>query len=160
MDSVKRQADMLNAVGAVARPYGIKVLIHNHTGEFEPFADGTTPYEMLFASTDPSTVVFELDIGWAVSAKQDVGALFKLLGDRLKLLHLKDTKRPSNALMDLASTDIGTGIVKWGDMVELMRQSKVEHAFVEQETPFPTTPMDAVKNDYRFLTHLFAGEKS
>jgi sugar phosphate isomerase/epimerase len=95
-----------------------------------------------------------------VSAKQDVAVLFKLLGDRLKLLHLKDTQRPGNAVMDLASTAIGTGLVKWDEVLELMRHSGVEHAFVEQETPFPTTPMDAVKNDYRFLTKLFAGEKS
>ena len=103
---------------------------------------------------------FELDIGWTVSMKQDVAALFKLLGDRLKLLHLKDAKHPGNGVHELASCDIGAGIVQWGDVVELIRHSRVEHAFVEQETPFPTTPMDAVKNDYRFLTHLFAGEKS
>ena len=159
-DDWKRTADFLNEKGTALGKFGVKLAYHNHGMDFAPLPRDTNGYRILVERTDPKILDFELDIGWAVSAKQDVGALFKLLGDRLKLLHLKDTKRPSNALMDLASTDIGTGIVKWGDMVELMRQSKVEHAFVEQETPFPTTPMDAVKNDYRFLIHLFAGEKS
>lgn len=159
-DDWKRTADFLNEKGAALGKLGVRLAYHNHGMDFAPLPGDTNGYRILVERTDPNVLDFELDIGWAVSAKQDVGALFKQLGDRLKMLHLKDTKRPGNAVMDLASTDIGTGIVKWNDVVELMRHSKVEHAFVEQETPFPTTPMDAVKNDYRFLTQLFAGEKS
>ena len=72
------------------------------------------------------------------------------------LLHLKDTKHVSKGVHDLASTDAGTGIVKWDELVELVRASRSEHMFVEQEEPFPTTPMDAARNDYAFLTRLFA----
>lgn len=159
-DDWKRTADFLNEKGAALGKLGVRLAYHNHGMDFAPLPDDMNGYRILIERTDPKLLDFELDIGWAVSAKQDLGALFKLLGRRLKLLHLKDTKRPGNAVMDLASTDLGTGIVKWNDVVELMRHSKIEHAFVEQETPFPTTPMDAVKNDYRFLTHLFAGGKS
>lgn len=158
-DDWKRTADFLNEKGAALGKLGVRLAYHNHGMDFAPLGD-TDGYRILVERTDPKVLDFELDVGWAVSAKQDVAALFKLLGDRLKLLHLKDTKRPGNAVMDLASTDIGTGIVKWDEVRELMRHSRVEHAFVEQETPFPTTPTDAVKNDYRFLTKLFAGEKS
>ncbi|MBS0420104.1 MAG: sugar phosphate isomerase/epimerase [Proteobacteria bacterium] len=159
-DDWKRTADFLNEKGTALGKLGVRLAYHNHGMEFAPLSGDTNGYHILVERTDPQVLDFELDIGWAVSAKQDPGALFKLLGERLKLLHLKDTKRPGNAVMELASTDIGTGIVKWNEVVELMRDSQVEHAFVEQETPFPTTPMDAVKNDYRFLTSLFAGEKS
>jgi sugar phosphate isomerase/epimerase len=102
-------------------------------------------------------VDFELDIGWAVSAGQDLRSLFKLSGERIRLVHLKDTKRPGKHAHDLASTDIGTGIVKWDEVRELVRRSRIEHMFVEQETPFATTPMDAAKVGYRFLTRLFSG---
>lgn len=159
-DDWKRTADFLNEKGAVLGKLGVRLAYHNHGVDFAPLPGDTNGYRILVERTDPRMLDFELDIGWAVSAKQDPAALFSLLGDRLKMLHLKDTKRPGNAVMELASTDIGTGIVKWNDVVELMRHSKVEHAFVEQETPFPTTPMDATKNDYRFLKSLFAGEKS
>jgi sugar phosphate isomerase/epimerase len=157
-DDWKRTADMLNEKGAALRKLDIRLAYHNHGMDFGPLPGDTDGYRIIVERTDPKLVDFELDIGWAVSGKQDLRALFTLLGNRLKLVHLKDTKRPGNAVHDLASCDIGTGIVNWGDVVELMRHSGVEHAFVEQETPFPTTPMDAIGNDYRYLTQLFAGK--
>jgi len=159
-DDWKRTADFLNEKGAALGRLGVRLAYHNHGMDFAPLPGGTNGYRILVERTDPALIDFELDVGWAVSAKQDAGALFKLLGGRLKLLHLKDVKRPGKGVHDLASCDIGTGIVPWNELVESMRHSRIEHAFVEQETPFPTTPMDAVKNDYRFLTQLFAGEKS
>ncbi|MFT3789954.1 MAG: sugar phosphate isomerase/epimerase [Rudaea sp.] len=159
-DDWKRTADFLNEKGAALGRLGMRLAYHNHGMDFAPLPGGTDGYRILVERTDPALLDFELDVGWAVSAKQDVSALFKLLGGRLKLLHLKDVQRPGKGVHDLASCDIGTGIVKWNELVELMRHSRIEHAFVEQETPFPTTPRDAVKNDYRFLTHLFAGEES
>jgi sugar phosphate isomerase/epimerase len=158
-DDFKRTADFLNEKGAALGKQGMRLVYHNHGLDFSPLPGDTNGYRILVDRTDPKVVDFELDIGWAASAKQDIGALFHLLGSRLKLLHLKDTKRPGKGVQDLASCDIGTGIVKWPEIVELMRHSQVTHAFVEQETPFPTTPMDAVRNDYRFLNRLFAGDK-
>ena len=159
-DDWKHTADFLNEKGAALRTLGVRLAYHNHGMDFGPLPGDTDGYRILVERTDPSVLDFELDIGWAVSGKQDVATLFKLLGNRLKLLHLKDTLRPGHGVHELASCDIGAGIVKWEDVRELIRNSHVEHSFVEQETPFPTTPMDAAKNDYRFLTNLFAGEKS
>jgi len=158
-DDWKRTADFLNEKGAALAKLGLRLAYHNHGVDFAPLGDGNgNGYRILLERTDPKVLDFELDIGWAVAQKQDVAALFKLLGDRLTLLHLKDVKRPGRAVMDLASTDVGTGMVRWDQVRGLMRHSRVAHAFVEQETPFPTTPMDAVKNDYRFLTRVFDGE--
>jgi sugar phosphate isomerase/epimerase len=160
VDDWKRTADFLNEKGTALGKLGLRLAYHNHGMDFAPLPGDTNGYRILVERTDPGVLDFELDIGWAVSGKQDVAAMFRLLGDRLKLLHLKDTRRPGKRVHELASCDIGMGIVKWDEVVELMRYAKIEHAFVEQEMPFPTTPMDAVKNDYRFLTQLFAGEKS
>jgi len=159
-DDWKRTADMLNEKGAALAEHGIRLAYHNHGVDFAPLPGDTNGLRTLIERTDPALVDFELDIGWAVSAKQELPALFGLFGKRLRLLHLKDTKRPSTSVMELASTDAGTGIVKWDELVGLVRGSRIEHMFVEQEEPFPTTPMDAVKVDYRFLTKLFAGEKT
>ena len=129
-DDWKRTADFLNEKGTALGKLGVRLAYHNHGMDFAQLPDGTNGYRILVERTDPKVLDFELDIGWAASAKQDIGPLFKLLGDRLKLLHLKDTKRLGNAVMDLASTDVGTGIVRWNDVVELMRHSKVELAGV------------------------------
>jgi len=154
MDSVKRQADMLNAVGAAARPYGIKVLIHNHTGEFEPFADGTTPYEMLFASTDPSTVVFELDIGWARVAGQDPLALFAKHPGRFPLWHVKDMaglaalsgmKTQNERQRAAKIVPVGSGDIDYRPIFEHAAETGLEHYFIEQDTAPDTGSLDAMR---------------
>src|SRR5262249_44839671 len=35
LDSVKQRAAQLNANGRIAQKFGMKILVHNHTGEFE-----------------------------------------------------------------------------------------------------------------------------
>jgi sugar phosphate isomerase/epimerase len=160
LDDWKRTADLLNEKGAALASQGLRLAYHNHGLEFIPLPGDTNGLRTLIEHTDPKWVDFQLDIGWAVSARQQLRALFPLLGGRLRLLHLKDVKRPSTSVMDLASTDIGTGIVNWNELVDLVRHSRIEHMFVEQETPFATTPMDAVRVDYAFLTKLFAASAS
>ena len=154
MDGVKRQADMLNAVGAVAKTYGIKVLIHNHTMEFEPFSDGTTPYEMLFASTDPSAVVFELDIGWARVAGQDPLALFAKHPGRFPLWHVKDMAGLA-ALSGMSSeadrmraakiVPVGSGDINYRPIFEHAADTGLEHYFIEQDTAPDTGSLDAMR---------------
>jgi sugar phosphate isomerase/epimerase len=154
MDSYKRQADMLNAVGTAAKPFGIKVLIHNHTAEFEPFADGSTPFEYLFANTDPSAVVFELDIGWARVAGQDPLALFAKHPRRFPLWHVKDMAGLA-ALSGMASQSerqraakivpVGTGDINYRPIFEHAADTGLEHYFIEQDTAPETGSLDAMR---------------
>jgi sugar phosphate isomerase/epimerase len=159
-DDWKRTADVLNEKGAALAKHGKRLAYHNHSLEFEPLPgqanDHTNGLRILLERTDPKLVDFELDIGWAVSAGQDLPALFSQVGKRMRLLHLKDTKRVGAHQMDLASTDIGTGIVNWNALPALVAHSPIEHMFVEQEKPFAATPMEAAQVDYQFLTKLFA----
>ncbi len=154
MDSFKRQADMLNAVGTAAKPYGVKVLIHNHTGEFQPFADGSTPYELLFANTDPSVVVFELDIGWARVAGQDPLALFAKHPQRFPLWHVKDMADLAS-LAGLATQNerqraakivpVGLGDIDYRPIFEHAAETGLEHYFIEQDTAPDTGSLDAMR---------------
>lgn len=154
MDSVKRQADMLNAVGTSAKAYGIKVLIHNHTGEFEPFADGSTPYELLFANTDPSVVVMELDIGWARVAGQDSLGLFAKHPQRFPLWHVKDMA--GLATVQALATQgerqraakivpVGLGDINYRPIFEHAAETGLEHYFIEQDTAPETGSLAAIR---------------
>ena len=158
LDDWKRTADMLNEKAAVLERSGIQTAYHNHALDFHPLPGGANGYHVLIERTDPKLVRFQLDIGWAVAAKQDVGTLFKVLGDRVRLLHLKDTKRIATSLTDLASTDLGTGIVDWRELVSLVRDSHIEYMFVEQEPPFVSTPLESARIDYEFMSHTFGGK--
>lgn len=159
-DDWKRTADFLNQKAHLLAQHGLRLGYHNHGFEFLPLPGGANGYQLLVKHTDPSRVRFELDLGWAVSAGQRLPPLFELLGDRLELLHLKDTKRLATSAQDLASTDAGTGMVDWQEVVRLVRRtSSIRQMYVEQEEPFPKTPMDSARVDYEFFTRLFAGAR-
>jgi sugar phosphate isomerase/epimerase len=91
-DAVKRTADQLNQHGEIAKKFGMKILVHNHTTEFAPLADNPQmhPYDIILANTDPALVVMQMDIGWAVQAGQDPIAMFKKNPGRYELWHVKD----------------------------------------------------------------------
>ncbi|MGH9533674.1 MAG: sugar phosphate isomerase/epimerase family protein [Terriglobales bacterium] len=90
-ESTKRDAEIYNRCGQIAKPFGIKILIHNHTTEFEHFP-GTTrcPYDILLAETDPELVVMQLDIGWSSVAGVRAQDLFRAHPGRFVLWHVKD----------------------------------------------------------------------
>jgi sugar phosphate isomerase/epimerase len=91
VDSVKRRAEQLNANGKIAQKFGMKILVHNHTQEFDLLDDGkTTTYDVVLAHTDPALVAMQLDIGWASVAGQDILGLFKKNPGRFELWHVKD----------------------------------------------------------------------
>jgi len=91
LESVKRLAAQLNANGKVAQKFGMKALVHNHTGEFEKLTDSTrTTYDVLLTETDPALVTMQLDIAWAYIAGVDPVALFKAHPGRFELWHIKD----------------------------------------------------------------------
>ena len=78
LESVKRRAAELNANGRIAGKFGIKLFVHNHTGEFERLMDDDrTAYEVLLAETDPALVVMQLDLGWAYVAGVDPVEMFR-----------------------------------------------------------------------------------
>ena len=91
LESVKQRAATLNANGRIAQKFGMKMLVHNHTGEFEKLADSPrTTYEVLLEETDPALVTMQIDIGWVYVAGLDPVELFKKYPGRFELWHIKD----------------------------------------------------------------------
>ena len=92
-ESVKRQAAQLNEHGKLVKKFGMKMLVHNHTEEFQPFEGSTQrPYDILLAETDPELVAMQLDIGWATVAGQNVLEMFHKNPGRFELWHVKDAR--------------------------------------------------------------------
>jgi len=81
-------ADLVRAAERAAS-YGLQVGYHNHHWEMGGVRDGRTALERL-ADGLPPEVVLQLDAYWAAVGGQDVPALLGRLGDRVRLLHLKD----------------------------------------------------------------------
>ncbi|MGH9688795.1 MAG: sugar phosphate isomerase/epimerase family protein [Candidatus Acidiferrales bacterium] len=91
VDDVKREAALYNRYGKLAQKFGIKILRHNHTMEFQPCQGSElTPYDILLSETDPEVVAMQMDIGWATVAGQDPIQLFHKHPGRFVLWHVKD----------------------------------------------------------------------
>src|SRR4030095_1670301 len=91
LESQKQRAAALNANGRIAQKFGMTLLVHNHTGEFEKLADSPrTTYDVLLEETDPALVTMQIDIGWVYVAGVDPIELFKKYPGRFELWHIKD----------------------------------------------------------------------
>jgi sugar phosphate isomerase/epimerase len=87
----QRRAADLNKYGKIGKPFGVKMLVHNHTGEFEKLTDSDgTEYDVYLSDCDPELVTMQLDIGWATISGQDVVGMFKKHPGRFELWHIKD----------------------------------------------------------------------
>ena len=105
-DDAKRVCDIFNRAGEITKSAGILWGYHNHSNEFKRVLkarekpdpnrkpwdkpQGTYIEELFLKNTDPSNVMFELDVYWAVMGQQDPLEWLEDYPDRFKLLHIKD----------------------------------------------------------------------
>jgi sugar phosphate isomerase/epimerase len=143
LDSMKRRAAQLNADGKIAQRFGMKLLVHNHTGEFEKLTDSPrTSFDILVEDTDPALVTMQLDLGWTYIAGVDPIALFKAHPGRFELWHIKDvfglkTVNPSlgpNArVSSMALVPVGTGDIDFKPVFAQASVAGLKHFAVEQD---------------------------
>jgi sugar phosphate isomerase/epimerase len=89
LDGVARAADVLNGLSERAARHGMRVGYHNHWWEVRPTFDGQHAIEVLAGLLDPA-VFLEIDTYWAAVGGADVPDLLRLLGERVRALHVKD----------------------------------------------------------------------
>lgn len=79
--------DFLNDRQAKLKKEGLRLGYHNHSFEFEPNTWGCRIHEVLQQQT---TVELEIDTYWAWNAGVEPLSLLKTLGERVRLIHIKD----------------------------------------------------------------------
>jgi sugar phosphate isomerase/epimerase len=98
-DEEKFLCELYNKVGEVVKGEGMTWAYHNHNMEFTPLltvaekeraAPKTPLYQILLEGTDPSLVLFEMDVYWMVMGQQDPCEWMKKYPGRFRLLHIKD----------------------------------------------------------------------
>lgn len=89
IDGIARIAERINGAAATAREYGLTLGYHNHWWELEARPNGTPALELLAPRLDPQ-VVLEVDTYWVEVGGVDVVGLLGRLGERVRLLHVKD----------------------------------------------------------------------
>jgi sugar phosphate isomerase/epimerase len=142
-EEIKRSAQQINEHGKLAKKFGMKMLIHNHTGEFELLEGGKlTQYDVLLRETDPELVAMQLDIGWASVAGRNILEMFKKSPGRFELWHVKDASGLSS--MDAALTPsqrqriaklvpVGLGDVDYKTIFASASLAGLKHFCIEQD---------------------------
>ena len=143
-EDVKHEAARYNRIGELARKFGIKLLIHNHTAEFVPCKDSPdVPYTILLNETDPELVVLQMDIGWAVVAGQNPVELFQKYPGRFVLWHVKDVAGVKSLpplpdqggrMAEARLVPVGLGEVDYGEIFKHADVAGMKHFVVEQDS--------------------------
>ena len=92
-EAVKQSAAELNKSGLIVKKFGMKILVHNHSNEFDLLDDGRqTQYDVLLAETDPDLVTMQFDIGWAIVGGVNAIDVMTKHPGRFELWHVKDAQ--------------------------------------------------------------------
>jgi sugar phosphate isomerase/epimerase len=149
LDGYRRWADRLNTAAAEARKSNVWLGFHNHAGDFATI-DGQVAYDVFIERTDPALVRHQLDTGNLAMAGRDPLVYLKKYGNRYWSFHVKDVAE-MNAKHD---AELGTGIMKFKEMLKRIDRIDEKHLFVEQET-YPTgDALESVKKDFRYISTL------
>ena len=145
VEGMRLGARQLNEAGAAARELGMGMLHHNHDTEFR-VVDGQVLYDILLAETDPRTVDFELDIGWAHRAGADSRRLFTEHPSRFPVLHVKDHDGTGNW------ADVGAGVVDFPSIFGQADRGGVRYWLVERDDQ--PAPLDTARNSFTYLDRV------
>lgn len=143
----RRLAAAFERAGERARRSGVRFAYHNHDFEFET-VDGMVPYDVLLNMTSPRAVELEMDLYWITKAGADPFAYFARWPGRFPLVHVKDM----DATPEQGMTEVGAGIINFGEVIAASRQAGIRHWFVEHDNP--DSPIDSIRQSYEALSLL------
>jgi sugar phosphate isomerase/epimerase len=145
IDQYKIIAHRLNQIGEICQQAGIQLNYHNHNFEFHP-KEGLLPFDVIMNETDPKLVSFQLDVYYLYIMGMNPAGFIGELGNRTKLLHLKDLNKRNNS-SDLISLNknkpsrelwdetvaLGTGLLDFESILATAKKNNVENFYIEVE---------------------------
>jgi sugar phosphate isomerase/epimerase len=145
-DGVRAVARELNDAAAWLADQGLRVGYHNHDFELSSLIGGVPALEVLADQLDDA-VLLEVDTYWAAVGGQDVAALLRRLGDRVRYLHVKDGPVVNR---DDFMTAVGAGRMP---VAEILAASPSAGWHVVELDRCATDMMTAVGDSLTWLVH-------
>jgi sugar phosphate isomerase/epimerase len=149
ISGIARIAERINSTADKAREYGLTLGYHNHWWELEARPNGTPALELLAPRLDPQ-VVLEVDTYWVEVGGVDVVELLGRLGDRVKLLHVKDGDKSRDTKAQLPA---GEGAM---DIPAVLAAAPDAMRVLEFDD-YAGDTMDGLAASLAYLTNLEAG---
>ena len=140
LEDAKKTVEIFNRVGKQLKDdFGLTFCYHNHGYEFVKHENGTL-MDYIIQNTTPQYVSFEIDILWVAFPGADPAALIKKYPKRFKLMHMKDLRKGivgnlSGGTAVENDVALGTGQIDIRAVLKAARKSKIEHFYIEDESP-------------------------
>ena len=142
----KQIADRMNEAGALAAEQGLKFFYHNHDFEFlNRRADGAPLYDVYIEETEPSLVMFELDLLWIVVGGESPLDYLRAHSRRYMGYHVKDhvwgARLNADGTTGNPVEDVGPGMLDFPDVFRAGERGD-KHFFIEHDEPLLSHPGD------------------
>lgn len=144
-DAIKASADTFNQAAAVAAEHGLQVGYHNH--DWEMFDVNGTPGYRIFLENTEENVLTQLDTYWVKVGGQDPVSVLKEVGERAKVIHIKDGPCVRSEPM----TAVGSGKM---DFPPIIAAATCAEALIVELDSCGTDMMEAVKQSYDYLKSI------
>ncbi|RRN77537.1 sugar phosphate isomerase/epimerase [Pseudoxanthomonas sp. SGD-10] len=145
---VREFIERLRVVSEIFRKAGLKLAYHNHDFEYKDLG-GKTGYDIMLKELSASEMEFEIDLYWAVRAKQNIDALFKKHSGRFTKWHIKDIRKSD----ETKNTEIGNGTIDYKAILKHAKLAGMKYAIVEQEN-FEIDPFESIQKSINYLKSL------
>jgi sugar phosphate isomerase/epimerase len=145
----KKKASEFNEKGEICKKHGLKFGYHNHSYSFEN-KNGVIGQDILLAESDPSLVIFELDIFWIEASKNSsIEHLTKHKG-RYELCHIKqmiaNDPKPKQG-------DLSSGLIDYSKVLRVAKDTGMKYFYVEQEE-YKIDSLTSMKVDADYMKEL------
>jgi sugar phosphate isomerase/epimerase len=141
-EDAMKSADAFNRFAGALNAEGLRFAYHCHGYEFVPSKEGTL-FDTLAGSSDPSKVMFQIDVFHALLGGADPAKLIEKYQSRVASLHLKDLKKgfPIKAGTATAPPEadvpIGTGQVDVPAVLKAAANGGTKQYYIEDESADP-----------------------
>lgn len=151
INTVQKVQDLvqrMNDVAARLAEYDARLGYHNHDQEFQELPNGQIPLE-IFAENLDESIIFEIDVGWVLTAGYDPSEVISRYSKRTELIHMKDMENGE-------FREIGTGGLDLREIAQVAREEANVEALVYEHDE-PVNPAASVATGAGVLSFLDGG---
>ena len=140
-----------NDSNKIAKDNGLQFGLHNHWWEYSNIVGGKLVYEVLLEEVDKD-VFLEIDTYWVKVAGHDPAKIITQLGNRAKMLHVKDGPAVWNQKLAVDEVDPMTPVGKGTQNIPaIIKAAKYADWFVVEMDKTSIDVYEALKQSYDYM---------